>query len=219
MEVILLERVEKLGLMGDVVRVKTGFARNYLLPQRKAIRSSKENLVLFESRRGQLEADNLEQRNEAAAVADKFDGLTVTVIRQAGENGQLYGSVTNRDVAESVTAAGFSVARGQIRLDRPIKTLGMHKLRVALHPEVNATVSVNVAKSEAEAAAQLRESEGGSADAEPAAGGPAAGAALALADSVEAEAKAAEGLVEEQVAEKLAKMAEGGAEKARVRVE
>lgn len=210
MEVILLERVEKLGQMGDIVRVKTGFARNYLLPQRKAIRSSKENLVLFESQRGQLEAKNLEQRNEAAAVAKKFDGLTVTVIRQAGENGQLYGSVTNRDVAESVTEAGFSVARGQIRLDRPIKTLGMHKLRVALHPEVNATVSVNVAKSEEEAAAQLSDSEGGSA--EPADGEPAADATLAVADSVEAEGKAAGGLVEEQVAEKLAEKAEGEAE-------
>lgn len=213
MEVILLERVEKLGQMGDVVRVKTGFARNYLLPQRKAIRSSKENLLLFESQRGQLEADNLEQRNEAAAVAEKFDRLTVAVIRQAAENGQLYGSVTNRDVAELVTEAGFSVARGQIRLDRPIKTLGIHKLRIALHPEVNATVSVNVAKSEEEAATQLREFEGGAADAEPAADGPAADAALALADSVEAEAKAVQGLVEEQVTEKLAKKADGEAEK------
>ena len=213
MEVILLERVEKLGQMGDVVRVKTGFARNYLLPKRKAIRSSKENLALFESQRGRLEADNLERRNDAAAVAQKLDGLTVTVIRQAGESGQLYGSVTNRDVAESVTDAGFSVARGQIRLDRPIKTLGIHKLRVTLHPEVGATVSVNVAKSEEEAATQRRESEGGASGAEPAADGPAADAALALADSVEAEANAAQGLVEEQVAEKLAKKAEEEAEK------
>lgn len=213
MEVILLERVEKLGQMGDVVRVKTGFARNYLLPKRKAIRSSKENLALFESQRGRLEADNLERRNDAAAVAQKLDGLTVTVIRQAGESGQLYGSVTNRDVAESVTDAGFSVARGQIRLDRPIKTLGIHKLRVTLHPEVGATVSVNVAKSEEEAATQRRESEGGASGAEPAANGPAADAALALADSVEAEANAAQGLVEEQVAEKLAKKAEEEAEK------
>lgn len=210
MEVILLERIEKLGQMGDVVRVKNGFARNFLLPRRKAIRSSTDNKALFESQRTQLEAANLEGRNDAAAVAKKLDGLTATVIRQAGESGQLYGSVTNRDVAESVTGAGFTVRRDQIRLDRPIKTLGIHKLRVALHPEVHATITINVAKSEDEAAAQLRDSGVGAADAEGEA--EAAASALALADSVEAEAEAAAGLVDEQVAEKLAKKAEEEAE-------
>ncbi len=202
MEVILLERVEKLGHMGDVVRVKDGFARNFLLPQRKAIRSTKENSERFESERGQLEAVNLEQRTEAASVAKKLDGLMVTVIRQAGESGQLYGSVTSRDVAELVTEAGFTVGRGQIRLDQPIKALGLHKLRVALHPEVAATVTVIVAKSEEEAKIQRagvgEAPEEATADRE---------AALVLADSREAEAEAAEGLVDEEVAERLAREA------------
>ena len=190
MEVILLEHVEKLGHMGDVVRVKDGFARNFLLPQRKAIRSTKENSERFESERGQLEAVNLERRTEAASVAKKLDGLTVTVIRQAGESGQLYGSVTSRDVAELVTEAGFTVGRGQIRLDQPIKALGLHKLRVALHPEVDATVTVNVAKSDEEAKVQLAAAGDGEAPEEATAGRE---AALALADSREAEAEAAEG--------------------------
>lgn len=208
MEVILLEHVEKLGHMGDVVRVKDGFARNFLLPQRKAIRSTKENSERFESERGQLEAVNLERRTEAASVAKKFDGLMVTVIRQAGESGQLYGSVTSRDVAELVTEAGFTVGRGQIRLDQPIKALGLHKLRVALHPEVDATVTVNVAKSEEEAKVQLAAVGDGEAPQEATAGRE---AALALADSREAEAEAAEGLVDEDVAERLAQEA-GAAE-------
>lgn len=203
-EVILLERIEKLGQMGDVVRVKAGFARNYLLPNRKAIRSSKENMVLFESQRGKLEADNLQRRDDAAVIAKKLDGLTVTVIRQAGESGQLYGSVTGRDVAQAVTDAGFNITRGQIRLDRPIKTLGIHKLRVTLHPEVGATVSINVAKSEEEAATQRRATlEGGEAGSESSLKEPAINAALALADSVEAEADAVQGIVEDQVAEEL----------------
>ena len=204
MEVILLERVEKLGHMGDVVRVRDGFARNFLLPQRKAIRSTKENSERFESERGQLEAVNLERRNEAASVAKKLDGCRVTVIRQAGESAQLYGSVTSRDVAELVTEAGFTVGRAQIRLDQPIKALGLHKLRVALHPEVEATVTVNVAKSEEEAKVQL--AAVGEAPEEATAGREAA-----LADSREAEAAAVEGLVDEEVAERLAQEA-GAAE-------
>lgn len=204
MEVILLERVEKLGQMGDVVRVKTGFARNYLLPNRKAIRSNKENMVLFESQRGKLEADNLQRRDDATVVAEKLDGLTVTVIRQAGESGQLYGSVTGRDVAQAVTDAGFNITRGQIRLDRPIKTLGIHKLRITLHPEVGATVSINVAKSEEEAATQRGETlEGGEVGSESILEKPAIDAALALADSVEAEADAVQGIVEDRVAKQL----------------
>ena len=205
MEVILLERIEKLGQMGDVVRVKAGFARNYLLPNRKAIRSNKENMLLFESQRGKLEAENLERRDDAIVVAQKLNGLTVTVIRQAREGGQLYGSVTSRDVAQAVTDAGFNTTRGQIKLDRPIKTLGIHKLRATLHPEVDATISVNVAKSEEEAVTQsrgvLEEGEVGTAKPNPEE--PAIDAALSLADSVGAEADAAQGIVEDQVAEKL----------------
>ncbi len=155
MEVILMERIEKLGQMGDVVSVKPGFARNYLLPQKKAMRATKNNLARFERERAQLEAENLKQREEAERVAKDLDGLTVTVIRQAGESGQLYGSVNSRDVSEAVTAAGVTVARRQIDLGAVIKTLGLHKVRVQLHPEVVVNVTANVARSEEEAKAQL----------------------------------------------------------------
>lgn len=155
MEVILMERIEKLGQMGDVVSVKPGFARNYLLPQKKALRATKDNLARFEKERAQLEAENLQRREEAERVAKDLEGLTVTVIRQAGESGQLYGSVNSRDVSEAVTAAGVTVARRQIDLGAVIKTLGLHKVRVQLHPEVVVTVTANVARSEEEAKAQL----------------------------------------------------------------
>ncbi|MEO3429640.1 50S ribosomal protein L9 [Pelagibius sp. CAU 1746] len=155
MEVILMERIEKLGQMGDVVSVKPGFARNYLLPQKKALRATKDNLARFESERSQLEADNLKRREEAERVAKDLDGLTVTVIRQAGESGQLYGSVNSRDVSEAVSAAGVTVARRQIDLGSVIKTLGLHKVRVQLHPEVVVTVTANVARSEEEAQVQI----------------------------------------------------------------
>lgn len=154
MNVILLERIEKLGQMGDVVAVKPGFARNYLLPQRKAMRATKDNLANFETQRTQLETENLERRGEAEAVATKLEGLSVTLIRQAGDTGQLYGSVTVRDMAKAVTEAGFTVDRKQIVLDSAIKTLGLHQVRVRLHPEVTAGVSANVARSEAEAEQQ-----------------------------------------------------------------
>ncbi|MBM3485629.1 MAG: 50S ribosomal protein L9 [Alphaproteobacteria bacterium] len=156
MEVILLERVGKLGQMGDVVNVKPGYARNYLLPQKKALRATKENQTYFEGRRAQLEAQNLERRGEAASVAKKLDGLSVVVIRQASETDQLYGSVSARDIADAVTAAGFSVERRQISLDKPIKTVGLHPLRVVLHPEVSVTVTVNVARSPEEGEVQAR---------------------------------------------------------------
>jgi large subunit ribosomal protein L9 len=156
MEVILLERVEKLGQMGDVVNVKPGFARNYLLPQRKALRATKENIAVFEGRRTHLEADNLKRRSEAEAVAKKLDGLKVVLVRQSSDTDQLYGSVTPRDIAEAVTAAGFRVERRQVTLDRPIKTVGLHPIRVVLHPEVIVTVTANVARSEEEAEAQAR---------------------------------------------------------------
>lgn len=154
MEVILLERVEKLGQMGDVVKVKDGYARNFLLPQKKALRATKDNMVRFEKQRTQLEAQNLARRQEAEAVAARMAGLSVTLLRQAGETGQLYGSVNPRDVADAVTAAGFTIGRQQVLMNAAIKTLGVHAVRIGLHPEVALTVSVNVARSEAEAEAQ-----------------------------------------------------------------
>jgi large subunit ribosomal protein L9 len=156
MEVILLERIEKLGQMGDVVSVKSGYARNYLLPQKKALRKTKENLSVFEAQKAQLEADNLTRKAEAEQVAAKIAGLTVPIIRAAGESGQLYGSVTARDISEAVTAAGMTVARQQIILDRALKTLGLEPIRIALHPEVSVSVTVNIARSNDEAEQQLR---------------------------------------------------------------
>jgi large subunit ribosomal protein L9 len=155
-ELILLERVEKLGQMGQLVKVKPGFARNYLLPQRKALRATKENLSYFENQRAQLEANNLQRKAEAGEVGAKLEGLTVVLVRQAGENGQLYGSVSARDIAEAVTEAGFTIERRQVVLERPIKNLGMHPVRIVLHPEVSVMVTANVAQSAEEAAMQSR---------------------------------------------------------------
>lgn len=155
-QVILLERVEKLGQMGQVVNVRPGFARNFLLPQKKALRATQENLAYFEKQRTQLEAQNLARKSEAEQVAAKLDGFAVVIIRQAGESGQLYGSVTARDVAQAVTEGGFTVGRGQVVLDKAIKTLGLYKQRVVLHPEVSVTVTVNVAQSAEEAEMQAR---------------------------------------------------------------
>lgn len=155
MQVILMQRIENLGQMGDVVRVKPGFARNFLLPQKKAMRATKDNLARFESQRAQLEAENLEQRKEAERVGTDLDGMTVTLIRQAGESGQLYGSVTSRDIAEAVTAKGVTISRGQVDLGAVIKVLGMHKVRIRLHPEVAVTVTANVARSDEEAQMQM----------------------------------------------------------------
>ena len=154
MEIVLLQRIEKLGQMGDVVSVKDGYARNFLLPQGKGLRATKANLARFETERAQLETTNLERRGEAEAVAAKLDGQQFVIIRQASEAGSLYGSVTARDVAEIATEGGFTVGRGQVVLDRPVKELGLHPVRVILHPEVSATVSVNVARSEEEAKLQ-----------------------------------------------------------------
>jgi large subunit ribosomal protein L9 len=155
-ELILLERVEKLGQMGQLVKVRPGFARNYLLPQKKALRATKENLAYFESQRAQLEANNLQRKSEATEVGGKLEGLCVVIVRQAGESGQLYGSVSARDIAEAVTEAGFTIEKRQVVLDRPIKTLGLHPLRVVLHPEVSVTVSANVAQSAEEARMQAK---------------------------------------------------------------
>ena len=154
MQVILLERIAKLGQMGDTVRVRDGFARNFLLPQGKALRANKANLAKFESERAQLEARNLERRQEAEAVAAKMDGHSLTVIRSAGETGQLYGSVATRDIAEGLTEAGFTIVRSQVELRTPIKTIGLHSVAISLHPEVEVTVTINVARSEDEAARQ-----------------------------------------------------------------
>ena len=156
MQVILLERIEKLGQMGDVVDVKAGYARNFLLPRNKALRVTEDNIQAFESRRVQLEADNLALREEAQKVSGDFDGLIVVLTRQASESAQLYGSVTKRDIAEAVVEAGFTIARDQVALDRPIKTVGLHPIRVQLHPEVSVTITANVARTQEEAEAQAR---------------------------------------------------------------
>lgn len=156
MQVILLERIAKLGQMGDVVRVRNGYARNFLLPQGKALRATKENAKRFDEQRAQLEARNLERKQEAEAVATKLNGESFVIIRQAGETGQLYGSVTNRDLAEALEAGGFTTSRSQIDLNQPIKRIGLHTVVINLHPEVDAEVQVNVARSEDEAERQAR---------------------------------------------------------------
>ncbi len=159
MEIILLERVAKLGQMGDTVRVKDGFARNFLLPRGKALRATEANKKKFESQRVQLEARNLELKKEANAVHDKLDGRTFIIIRQAGETGQLYGSVSTRDIAEAITAAGVTATRNQVALSQPIKAIGLHAVPIQLHPEVIAKVTINVARSPEEAERQARGEE------------------------------------------------------------
>ena len=154
MDVILLERITSLGQMGDVVSVKNGYARNYLLPQGKAQRATAANLALFEERRIELEADNLERRAEAESVATNVGAVEFVVVRQAGESGQLYGSVQARDVVEGLKSVGFKITRGQVVLTKPIKTLGLHSIQVNLHPEVKIEVIANVARSDAEAERQ-----------------------------------------------------------------
>ena len=159
MDVILLERVPNLGQMGEKVRVKDGFARNFLLPRQKALRATKGNLEKFETQRAALEARNLEQRKEADAVGEKLNGLSFVLVRQAGETGVLYGSVSTRDIAEAITAEGVTVSRNQVVVNQPIKTIGLHKVPVSLHPEVQVTVTINVARSPEEAERQARGEE------------------------------------------------------------
>ena len=156
MQVILLERIGRLGQMGDVVNVKDGFARNFLLPQGKALRATDDNRKRFEKDRSQLEARNLELKKEADQVTGKLDGKSFTAIRTAGDTGQLYGSVSSRDIAEIVTAGGFTVDRRMVIIDKPVKTLGLHQVRVQLHPEVVSKITVNVARSHDEAEKQSR---------------------------------------------------------------
>ncbi|MFO1037406.1 MAG: 50S ribosomal protein L9 [Geminicoccaceae bacterium] len=151
MQVILLERVPKLGIMGEVVKVRPGFARNFLIPQGKALRATKEALADFDRRRHQLEANNLKEKEEAQKLAAIVDGQAVTILRQASESSALYGSVSARDIATAFTAAGTTLDRAQIRLESALKTLGMHQVTVALHPEVEVKVTVNVARSQEEA--------------------------------------------------------------------
>ena len=155
-ELILLQRVEKLGQMGDVVRVKPGYARNYLLPQKKALRANKNSLAQFEGQHAQLEAQNIKRREEAERVAERMGGLSVVILRQAGESGSLYGSVSARDISDAVTAAGLTANRTQIVLTTPIKSLGLSTVRLVLHPEVDMEVTVNVARSVEEAEKQAR---------------------------------------------------------------
>lgn len=156
MEIVLLERVEKLGQMGDVVTVKNGYARNFLLPQGKALRASKDNLAIFEAKKAQLEADNLKRKEEAEQVATKVEGMTVVLIRAASESQQLYGSVSTQDIARAVSENGATIDRKQVIMDKVLKTLGLHEIKVRLHPEVTVNVVVNIARSEEEADIQAR---------------------------------------------------------------
>ncbi|BAK83404.1 50S ribosomal protein L9 [Komagataeibacter medellinensis] len=158
-ELILLQRVEKLGQMGEIVSVKPGYARNFLLPQGKAIRANAHNRERFERERVQLEAQNLKNREEAERLSERMHGLSVILIRQAGDSGSLYGSVTTRDIAEAATQAGLTITRNQVILPEPIKQLGLYEVSVALHPEVSMQVTVNVARSEEEAERQARGEE------------------------------------------------------------
>ena len=156
MQVILLERVEKLGQMGDEVRVKDGFARNYLLPKKKALRATKANREFFQHQKAQLEARNLERKTEAEAVAKKLDGKSFILLRQAGDRGQLYGSVSPRDIADVISAGGFTISRTQVPVDKAIKAIGLVPVNVVLHPEVRVRVTINVARTEDEAERQAR---------------------------------------------------------------
>jgi large subunit ribosomal protein L9 len=156
MEVILLERVEKLGAIGDVVKVKDGFARNYLLPRKKALRANDTNRKVFEANRAKIEEDNANRRNDAEKASKDVDGKTVQLIRQASNTGQLYGSVSARDIVEALEGAGAHVTKSQVILDRPIKAIGMHEVKIALHPEVQVLVKVNVARSPEEADLQAQ---------------------------------------------------------------
>ena len=158
MQIILLEKVLKLGQMGDIVNVKDGFARNYLLPQKKALRANPENIKIFEEKKANLEIDNLQQKEDANKVSEKMKGLSVVIIRQASEGGQLYGSVTSRDIAKSISDKGYKTSRKQIILNKTIKQIGIYKIEVSLHPEVIETIDINVARSSEEAKAQLKNS-------------------------------------------------------------
>ncbi len=200
-EVILLERIERLGQMGEVVRVRPGFARNFLLPKKKALRATKANMAFFETQRVQLEAINLERKSDAEKAAAKIDGMSVIVVRQAGESGQLYGSVSSRDIADALGKGKVSVDRNQIVLNKPIKNLGLHSLRVRLHPEVSVQVTVNVARSTEEAETQAKTGQAVTLESQRAAEEAAIQAALDEAAAVEQTAEAAPAEAAETAAE------------------
>ncbi len=203
MQIILLERVEKLGQMGDEVSVKPGYARNFLLPQNKAVRATEANRRRFESQRAELEARNLELRKEADRVAGDLEGMSVLLIRAASDTGQLYGSVNARDIADAISEKGIKVGRGQVMMERPVKTIGIFDFRIRLHPEVAVTVHVNVAQSEEEAEAQAERHARG----ETVVVTEAERAAIDMAEEAERQAaevaQAAAELVDEQTAEKI----------------
>ena len=188
-EIILLERVESLGQMGDVVKVKSGYARNFLLPKKKALRATKENVAFFEGQKKTLEATNLKKREEAEKAAKKVDGVKVVIIRQAAEAGQLFGSVSSRDIADAVTAAGFKIDRTQVQMNQAFKLIGLFPVTVMLHPEVKSTITLNIARSEEEAVTQQKT---GKALIATSGREEAAAEAQAKADAAKAKAKAAE---------------------------
>lgn len=218
-EVILLERIERLGQLGQVVKVRPGFARNFLLPQKKALRATPANLDLFEKQRAQLEAHNAAERAKAEVVGKKLDGISLVIIRQASETGHLFGSVASRDIAEALVEAGYQVARSQVLLAAPLKVLGLSQVRVKLHPEVYATVTVNIARTQDEARVQAEkgaavvkaEKAAVAAEAEAAAEGADAPAAEAAAEpkakKTKAKAAAAEGTEEPKAKKPRAKKA------------
>jgi large subunit ribosomal protein L9 len=189
MQVILLERVESLGQMGDVVSVKPGYARNFLLPRQKALRATKENISFFDAQKKVLEADNIKRRDEAEKVAKKSNGLKVSIIRQASEAGQLYGSVSARDIADAIVEKGLKVGREQVRMDRAYKLLGLYPVRVALHPEVTIEVTINIARSPEEA--KIQEERGEALIVKDERVQEAEARAKALADKIEAQEKKA----------------------------
>ncbi len=202
-EIILLERIESLGQMGDVVKVKSGYARNFLLPKKKALRATKENVAFFETQKKALEATNVKKRDEAEKLAKKVDGLKVVIIRQAAEAGQLFGSVSSRDIAEAITAAGVKVERNQVQVNQAFKLIGLFPVSVALHPEVKSTVTLNIARSEEEAATQEKTGK-----ALIATSGREEAAAEAQAKAEAAKAKAAAKAAEEAPAEEAAPASE-----------
>ena len=201
MRVILLERVEKLGQMGDTVNVKPGYARNFLLPSGKALRATKESREQFEKEKTQLEGQNLKLRSEAQSVAAKMESVTVILVRQAGESGQLYGSVNARDVADELDKVGFSIGRSQVRLSKPIKALGLHKVAVSIHPEVSVSVSANVARSIEEAEIQGKTGKAVLSAAEKEARAESPSAKASLSDAAEALAGQANRVFEKGAAE------------------
>ena len=201
MQVILLERVEKLGQMGDTVNVKPGYARNFLLPSGKALRATKENQERFKKEQTRLEAQNIELRSEAQSVADKMESLTVVLVRQAGESGQLYGSVNARDVADELDKVGFNISRSQVRLNKPIKALGLHKVAVSIHPEVSVSISANVARSSEEAEIQAKTGKAVLSAAEEEARAEVPSASASLSDAAEALAGQANKIFEKGAAE------------------